>query len=679
MKLVNHQQRPAEKTIALLGQPNAGKSTLFNALTGSRQHVGNWPGKTVEQKYGSFVHNKTEYTLVDLPGSYSLYAHSQEEMITREYIASGQADLVCILIDASQLQRSLFMLADYAGIGCPVILIVNMLDIAAARGRHIDLEKIGQRLGVAVVGMSATDKGTYADFFSALEQGGSLPDCNELEKHYQLRGGKSWQAIWEQLPEKGIGVYARFWLGAKLLEKDEGAVALVRNALPAKKWQNINAVLESEPEGALCIGQARFAWIEELVQGAVKDRKPAHSSSRLSRFDRLAISRRWGRVLTVGVLLCGLIASFLITVPLMYIAFTLPRTLFPKLLPWLVEIGMDASLISLLETCANACGTVLGMTGFVGGSFFVFSLLEDVGYMARVSYVFDNAMTRIGLQGKCIMPFVMSFGCSIGGSVGSRVIDSWGQRMLTIALAWFMPCAATWGVITVFGTAFFGMGTIWVLCALFFTSFLLLIITAKIFAPKLVPASRQCGLIMELPPYHPPKWGSIFRLVFSRMGGFIKRAFIYIVSFNILFWVLAYSADGNVQSSLLYRFGTMIEPVTIWFGLRWQTFIAYLCSMMAKESALGVLSSVFGGVASTVVGRGAVSANLGTQMTSQLSKPEVIAFLFAFYFNIPCFVAVLSAKEESHSWKWTGIIVGYYICMALIMAAVSYRVALLIW
>jgi ferrous iron transport protein B len=360
------------------------------------------------------------------------------------------------------------------------------------------------------------------------------------------------------------------------------------------------------------------------------------------------------------------------------LSWKVPRLLLPVVLDALAVLHAGPWLLSLIDVALKAVGTAVGMAGFVGGSALVFGFLEDVGYMARIAYVFDSAMSRLGLQGKSVMPILMSFGCPIGGATSARVIDSWGQRVLTIALAWTAPCAATWGVVAVFGAAFFGLQTVWVLAALFACAVFILFLTAKLFSPGLLKGEAPGGLIMELPPYHRPKWSSLFRSAFGRMGDMLRRALGFIVLLSVLFWVFAYNADGNIESSILYRIGRSVEPVTMWFGLRWQTFTAFICSMMGKEAALGVLSSVFG-AASTVVGQAEVSPDLAQQLKVVLTRPEALAFLFAFFFNVPCFVAVLSARQESHSWSWTLRIAGWYIGVALGMSTLAYHVGRLIF
>ena len=236
----------SEKTIALLGQPNSGKSTLFNGLTGSRQHVGNWPGKTVERKDGSFVHKDTTYKIIDLPGTYSLSANSDEEVVTRNYIASGQADVVCILADASQLNRSLFMLADYTGIRVPVVLLLNMMDVAKSQGKQIDTNGIAKSLGIPVVPLVAADKKQYGTFFRMLEsidKNVSTLDEKRLAQIYQNTIGAAFDEIKALLPADGIGIYSSTWLTAKLIEQDKLARSLVKETVDAGTYTAIEKKL----------------------------------------------------------------------------------------------------------------------------------------------------------------------------------------------------------------------------------------------------------------------------------------------------------------------------------------------------------------------------------------------------------------------------------------------------
>lgn len=663
-----------ERKIALLGQPNSGKSTVFNTLTGAHQHVGNWPGKTVEKVEGEFTRNGVKYLVADLPGTYSLSANSDEEIVTRDYIASGGAELTCILADASQLERSLFMLADYAGINTPAMLVLTMTDVSKAQGKSVDAEKLSQKLGIPVVSMVAPDKKSYGSFYQALEESMKAPkrlSANALTALYESGGQKAaYEKALSLVPADGIDQYSPAWLAAKLLEGDS-VVAHKVSAVSDK--EAVKAFLAGNPDGSLYTSDCKFAWIENILSGVVT--KTKKDSQLLTRFDRAAISKRWGKAIAIGIVLLGIILSMVVAAPIMTVGGQIPTLLYP-----LVEsIGLPAWLTSFINgTIVTALGWVFSMAGFVFGINLVFGLLEEVGYMARVSYVFDNTMNKLGLQGKSIMPMLVSFGCTIGGAAGTRVIDSYGQRILTIALAWAVPCGATFAVIPALASSIFGgMGAIGVMLLIFAIMFLHIMITAKIFGRKLSPVEDRTGLIMELPPYHKPRWGSLLRTTVVRAWGVFKKAFVVVVVVAAVFWALTYSGSGDMTGSVLYKFGKAIEPVTKFFGMGWQTFLAFVSSMISKEAVLGVTSVLFTGAGSIweATATGAADANIGQIIAASISKPEALAFILAVNFNVPCLMALNATLHETHSAKWTVRIALYYIATALIISCLTYHIA----
>lgn len=663
-----------ERKIALLGQPNSGKSTVFNTLTGAHQHVGNWPGKTVEKVEGEFTRNGVKYLVADLPGTYSLSANSDEEIVTRDYIASGGAELTCILADASQLERSLFMLADYAGINTPAMLVLTMTDVSKAQGKSVDAEKLSQKLGIPVVSLVAPDKKSYGSFYQALEESMKAPkrlSANALTALYESGGQKAaYEKALSLVPADGIDQYSPAWLAAKLLEGDS-VVAHKVSAVSDK--EAVKAFLAGNPDGSLYTSDCKFAWIENILSGVVT--KTKKDSQLLTRFDRAAISKRWGKAIAIGIVLLGIILSMVVAAPIMTVGGQIPTLLYP-----LVEsIGLPAWLTSFINgTIVTALGWVFSMAGFVFGINLVFGLLEEVGYMARVSYVFDNTMNKLGLQGKSIMPMLVSFGCTIGGAAGTRVIDSYGQRILTIALAWAVPCGATFAVIPALASSIFGgMGAIGVMLLIFAIMFLHIMITAKIFGRKLSPVEDRTGLIMELPPYHKPRWGSLLRTTVVRAWDVFKKAFVVVVVVAAVFWALTYSGSGDMTGSVLYKFGKAIEPVTKFFGMGWQTFLAFVSSMISKEAVLGVTSVLFTGAGSIweATATGAADANIGQIIAASISKPEALAFLLAVNFNVPCLMALNATLHETHSAKWTVRIALYYIATALIISCLTYHIA----
>ncbi|MDR1533112.1 MAG: ferrous iron transport protein B [Clostridiales bacterium] len=617
--------KTSARVIALLGQPNSGKSTLFNTLTGGRQHVGNWPGKTVEKKDGAFKHKGRQYIAADLPGSYSLSAGSEEEIVTRDYIAGGDADVVCILADASQLERSLYMLADFAPLNVPAILLLNMMDVAKEKGIAVDAKLLEERLGIPVVPFVASDPKSYGAFYDALENAGTVIRTPPV------------------FPE----------------------TAASSTGKPA------------EPD-VLAVADIKFKWIETLLEGAVK--KTKESAAAFSRFDRIATSNISGKLLAIAIGIVGLIAAMIPFFAIGGAATLLPSLLGPPAAAFLQNLGLGAFLTSLVVgSVLNTFVFAIGMAAFVFGITFVFGLLEDVGYMARVSFVFDGVMSKLGLQGKAIMPFFVSLGCTIGGTAGTRVIDTWGQRVLAMALLWAVPCAAILSVIPILANIFFGWGTLFVMLGVFAVMALHIMITAKVFGRSLVPEKERIGMIMELPPYHKPKWGLIFKAMLLRSKDIFLRAYKVVFVITVLFFCLTWTADGNAENSVIYKAGHLIDPVARFFGLSWQLFMAFIAAAFAKEAVLGVLSALYlgsGNIFESAVSKSTeTAANFGAVLAEAVSKPEALAFIFAVSFTVPCVSALVSTYLENHSLKWTLRIAGYYVATALLLSLVVFRVS----
>ena len=608
--------------IALLGQPNSGKSTVFNELTGMRQHVGNWPGKTVEQKEGKFTRNGEEYSVMDLPGSYSLLANSEEEIITRDYIKSKKADLVIIMADASQLERSLYMVSDYAMLNTPAILVLNMMDVAKIKGKSIDCNKISDKLGIPVIPFVAADKNEYNKLFEAIDK-----VKNDLKT-----------------------------INAEKLKEELSKV-------------DKNNVLES--------GKAKYAWIDWVLAEAVTNDKKA---CKLGKFDRIAISPVWGKPFAIITILICFVLGYVVGMPVMLIGKGCTLLCEP-LTKLLTDWGTADFIISIVaKMIPNILYFSLSMSGFVLGITFVFNLVEEVGYMARLSYIFDNWMSGLRLQGKSIMAFFMGAGCTMGGAAGTRVIDSWGQRILALTLVWAVPCGATWSLMPTLASIFFGAKGAWVMVGILIMMVFTIWITAKIFAPKVVDINDKSGMIMELPPYHKPRWGHLFSQTIIHAFDVFKRAFRVVFLVGVVFWALSYSSTGNVENTVLYKVGSFIEPVTMFFGLRWQTFMAFMASAFSKEAVLGVLSSLFantGGVFESTLGMAEKSGSLGEILPGVMSKAEALAFITSVTFNVPCIMAVAATYRELHSVKWTVKIALYYEAFALIMAGIVYHISLL--
>ena len=666
--------------IALLGQPNSGKSTLFNALTGLRQHVGNWPGKTVEKKEGFFTYKGMECAVADLPGSYSLTANSDEEVITRDFIASGRADVVCILADSSQLERSLFMAADYAGITVPSFLVLNMADVAKDQGKEIDAKAIEKKLGIPVLLFSATDAKNYEPYYEIMERAvreKTVLSSDRIEEEYRkIEGYEELKAL---IPDDLVHGFSSTWMAIKALENDKLVMKQLKEKLPADTMKKIESIC-SRSQGAIATGSAKFRWIDEVLEGSVKSKE---SQLKVSKLDKIFLSKTWGKPAVVLTVLLGLIASFIPALPLMFVGEGVAALKAP-VTALLTAVGCpEVIIVAICTVIIQSFSYIFKMLGFVFGVTLVFGLLEEVGVMARISYVFDNTMGKLGLQGKSVMPFLVSFGCTMGGAAGSRVIDNWGQKVLTIALAWAVPCGAAWSVVPMLSAVFFGPGAILVVAAILLTMILHMYITSLVFGGRLVKKTERYGMIMELPPYHKPKWGALLRYVFGRCVDTFKRVSSVVILVCGVFWLLSYSfTPGSVP--ILTRFGQAIEPVTRVFGLGWQMFIAFIASSVGKEGAIGVISALFtgenlSGAFNAAMSGAPAASNLSQILLANVSKPEALAFIFAITFNMPCVVALAATYQETASAKWTLRIALYYTATALLLAMIVYHIGLIIW
>ncbi len=666
--------------VALLGQPNSGKSTLFNGVTGMKQHVGNWPGKTIEKKEGSFARGGKDYIVTDLPGTYSLSANSDEEVITRDYIASGKADVVCIIADSSQLERSLFMLADYAGIDVPCFLMLNLADVALDQGKQIDADALKKKLSIPVALFSATDKNQYDSFYRCLEEAvknkTKLETSSLLEEYKKIDGFSDLMSI---IPENVMKNYSPMWITAKIAEGDKIVRSKVSFELKEEEKKKYKEIIEKLEKGALYTGQSKFNWIDMLLEGAINktETKPV-----FGKFDKAITHKVWGKPLVILVIIGGLLASFIPALPFMGIGTVITMGA-SALNAALAEGGVHPILNGVItQVLIQSVSYIIQMLGFVFGVTLVFGMLEEIGIMARISYVYDNTMGKLGLQGKSVMPFLISFGCTMGGAAGARVIDNWGQKVLTIALAWSVPCGAAWAIIPMLASNFFGMGAPLIIVIILLVMVLNMFLIAKIFGPSLVKKNDRFGLIMELPPYHKPKWGSLFKYVLGRTKDTFFRVIKVIIPICAIFWFLSYTADGIPESTILYKIGNAIEPVTKVFGLNWKLFTAYVASSVGKEGAVGVLTALYSGTGTiygAVMGSNAAVDNQAALLLANIAKPEALAFIFAVTFNVPCIVALAATYKETHSGKWTALISLYYTAFSLLLAFIAYHIGLLIW
>ncbi len=663
-------------TIALAGQPNTGKSTLFNALTGSCQHVGNWPGKTVEQKTGQFSDNNQVFNLVDLPGAYSLNGNSPEEEITRDYLLEKKPDCVVVVADASQLERTLFMLAEVRQLPLRFVLVVTMMDIAAREGLEIAEKELEQKLNIPVVCLTATTGGGIDQFKKTV--------ASTIKKEIAETEKCSFHPLTYSIAKQLGDLEFPVWHAGKLLEGDADIFARLEKRFSQKHWEKIRQLLPSASDSITEIAKEKHRWIAGLLENVLckKDKTPANKDRRY-RFDTLATHFFWGKVVAFFILLLSLglaiVVGFSIISPLYSIMTSVGLWLHKYLqgLPeWLISLIADAFFPALCMSAMMFC--------FLVPLFFMIGILEDIGYLARFSYIFDRMMNRMGLHGKSCISFLMSFACNMGGIASTRTIDSWRQRMITNILTAIVPCAAMWGVVGFVSILFFGKYAILVILALFLTMLVVLYLSSLLLR-KFLPATRTFGLIMEMPPYHPPNFKTISRYTWRFIRGFIKRGATLITAIFMLTWFLSYFPDGNIETSWLAELGRFLNPIGRLMGMDWRLMVALIASVASKEASLAVLAVVYGlgGDASSVnmlmLQQASVGQDFGGILLTSIRPATALAFVFAMFFSIPCIGTLGTLYAETDSLKWTTIAACYYTATSLVAGIFAYQTGLLIF
>jgi ferrous iron transport protein B len=651
--------------IALAGQPNMGKSTLFNLLTGLNQHVGNWPGKTVERRDGTFILNGRETLLVDLPGTYSLTANSPEEVIAREYILRERPDVVIAVVSAANLERSLYLAAELLALKAPLVVALNMMDVAAQEGIVVDPAVLESALGVSVLPITATKAKGVRELLDIVVEtlAGrkiSSPKPPAIRADHRQTLDEIIRHISGHVPEP----YPTDWMALKLLEGDSEVTRTMQAALPAETWRAVDNVLRQHDDAMLAVASGRYEWIGRIVQSAVAQPKMGQIGL-TERLDRWAAHPFWGLVILTGIL--GLV-------------FGLTFTIGTPLQGWL-----DTQIITPIAgfaaaALADAPFWVRGMVvdGVIGGVgsvltflpilvifFATFALLEDVGYMARAAYVMDNMMHLMGLHGKSFLPLFLGFGCNVPSIMGTRVIDSWPARLLTILIAPLVPCTARMAVVAFIAPAFFGANALIVTWGLVLISLAMLVLSGTLLNAVIFKGQRS-AFIMEMPLYHLPNARTIGLLVWQRSMSFIKKAGTAILGMSLVVWALSVLPGGNLNSSYLAQFGKFIEPVGQWMGLDWRLTVALITSFPAKENAIATLGVLFGN---------SPEAGLTAALTASFSHASALSFLVVTMLFIPCMATVTVIKQETNSWRWTFLNIGLLLAISIGAGSLVYHAA----
>ncbi len=645
-------------TIALAGQPNVGKSTVFNLLTGMNQHVGNWTGKTVENKTGFFEHGGTSYSIVDLPGTYSLSANSEEELLAREFIIREKPDLVVAVVDAATLERNLYLVAELLLLPSPVLLALNMMDVAHSEGITVEPKVLESALGIPVVPMSASKGQGIAELQEAI--------AHTLDKTESYAPNlpvilPAHRPILDRVREMvGTHVPAEYpvdWVSLKLLEGDEQLSSFMKERLSETEWKAVDSLLYQHEDAVLDIAGARYQWIARMVRAAVVE--PPVS--------RVGLTARLDRALTHPVL--GLVALVVLLAGVFGLTFSIGGPL-QGLLGGLVARGGDAIRGALsgyprwiAEFLAggvlNGLGMVLTFLPILAIFYVALGLLEDTGYMARAAYLSDRLMHAMGLHGKSFMPILLGFGCNVPAVLGTRIIESKKARIQTALLIPFVPCSARLAVIAVLAPIFFGSNAFLVTIALVAANIVILCVLGLVLHTAAFE-DEHVAFIMELPLYHVPNLKTIGLYVWHNLAGFVKKAGSVILVASLAVWAVSYFPTGEISTSWLGILGRWLEPASRLIGLPWQVFIALLTSFAAKENTIATLAVLYGDISAALPAVVSTAAGVG-----------LMAFQLLF---VPCVGTVAAIRQETASAKWTLFSVGLSAVLSFAVAFAIYRI-----
>lgn len=659
--------------VALAGNPNSGKTTLFNALTGARHKVGNWSGVTVEKKEGLIKHNGESIAIVDLPGTYSLSPYSIEEKIARNYIVEESPDVVVNIVDASNLERNLYLSLQLMELGKPVVMALNMMDVANSLGYEINVEKLSKTLGIPIVPMSAAKKQGLKELIDAISQVSKNP---KLSSPIQVDYGEALESkILDTMnnltSQESLSKYNPRWLALKILEEDPEIMESTGIA-PV-----IDSSLMLEEEVELMVADKKYSFIASLIGNSMK--KPTSSVLSISdKIDLILTNKYLGLPIfallmfgvfyftfdLVGNQLNGMIDEFINGAVAPAVSAGLENA---KVSPWLQSLIVDGII--------GGVGGVLTFLPNIACLFLAISIMEDSGYMARVAFIMDRAMKKVGLSGKAFIPMILGFGCNVPAIMGTRTLENENDRLTSILVNPFMSCSARLPVYILFAGAFFPGNEKFVVYSLYILGIFVAILMALIFKTFLFK-SEVVPFIMELPPYRLPSFTTTLANVWERVKGFLIKAGTLIFGVSVVLWfILGYNFSGpaEITESIGASLGNVFAPIFAPLGFgTWQAALSLLTGILAKEVVVSNMSIIYG------LTDGASAQSFFTALNGSFTQLTAYAFMVFVLLYTPCAAAIGAVKRETNSWKWTTFSVVYQFAVAWFFAFLVFQIGKLL-
>ena len=664
--------------IALAGNPNCGKTTLFNDLTGSSQYVGNWPGVTVEKKEGKLKGHK-DVVITDLPGIYSLSPYTPEEVVSRNYLINEAPDVIVNLVDASNIERNLYLTTQLVEIGIPVVIALNMIDIVRKKGDKIDAKKLGQTLGCEVVETSALKGIGKKELIDCALNAARHAENKPVPRTFGKEVEAALQKVSEAVPSLQNNPHAR-WFTIKLFERDEKVMEQFR--LDDGTKSRLDAAISEcetqlDDDSESIITNERYQYIAQVIGDCVRKKEEGLTTS--DKVDRIVTNRILA--LPIFVVIMFLVYYLSISTVGTMGSDWVNDELFGNIVPPAVEgflaaIGTADWLNSLiLDGIIAGVGAVLGFLPQMLVLFFCMAILEDCGYMARIAFIMDRIFRRFGLSGKSFIPILIGTGCGVPGIMASRTIENDRDRKLTVITTTFIPCSAKLPIIALIAGALFPRNP-WIAPSAYFVGMAAIVVSGIILKKVRLFAGEPSPFVMELPAYHFPSPKNVLLHMWDRVKAFVRKAGTIILLATVLVWLLSTFnwrfQMADLEQSMLAAIGNILAPLFAPLGWGdWKAAVATVTGLMAKENVVGTFGILYG--FSEVAEDG---QEVWQSLQASFTQLSGYSFLVFNLLCAPCFAAIGAVRNEMGSAKWTWFSVGYQCVFAYVVSLITYQLGM---